>query len=110
MKQGLLVFFANVTLAMLLFANGCGNYFSLGTPYGETLQECESFLQKNYGVDYFSQSSPLIFDDFLVLILVNFVLFIVHRNSKQFGKIGGSLWWVFALIGIFAPRVVVQFI
>jgi hypothetical protein len=102
----LTVFAANVGLAMAEFTNGCGNYFALGTSYGDTLQECESLLQKWYRIDYFSQSSPVVFDDLIAVLLINFVLFCLFIGFRTKSGVQPFAFWMSALLGVIAPRVV----
>ena len=110
MSQCLIVFVANSVMAVLISTNGCGNYFALGTPYGETLQECETLLQTKYGVDYFSQSTPIIFDDLAAILLVNFVLFLFFRRSRTKNGTHTTALWVSAFLGFITPRVAIQFL
>ena len=109
MIQSLLFFLANVGMTILQFTNGCGNYFARGTSYGDG-QECDSLLQKQYGIDYFSQSSPFIFDGLVLVLLVNLVFFLFFRRLSAMSGIQSAALWASIILGFVAPRVAIQFL
>ncbi|WP_084368651.1 hypothetical protein [Rhizobium sp. RU36D] len=72
--KALIFFMTNCTYAILMMANGCGYFFSQGENYADG-QECASYLELTFGITYFSQSSPLIIlDELLLLVIINTVV------------------------------------
>ena len=106
-NQFIWIFLINALLYISLLINGCGNSFSLGQPYGgPDLQECSSFLEQKFGITVWSQSSPfLVFELLLVPLLVNYIAYrLIWRRPADVNQF--KSWLVFLLAvfaGLLAP-------
>jgi hypothetical protein len=106
------VFFVNSLLSIVLMANGCGNYFALGVSYGDG-QECQSWLERLFGITYFSQSSPLfVFDSLGTIIAMNWLLrrFFWQSSSAKINRPNRSKFWLVVIVGFAMPIILKEFL